>query len=128
MRRVFVPILGLVLSAAALSATASTASSSNSAALRTTFHAFPYGITGSGSTFPVQAPGKTKIIEVTVRPKNTNATEVIIRNTAWKVSRGQTRRFKTNKLLGISPKITRFVLRVPFEGIPKTFGNVSFKK
>jgi hypothetical protein len=120
-------VLGLVLSTLAL-ATPAPASTSGSAALRTTFLSFPYGIIGNGSTLPAQAPGKTKIIEVTVRPKNTNSTEVLIQGQLWVVARGQTRRFKTNKLLGIGPRITRFTLRCPFEGQAKTFGGVSFKK
>jgi hypothetical protein len=125
MRRILAPALGLVLAAVAL---ASPAPASNSAALRTVFFSFPYGIQGNGNTFSAQASGKTKIIEVTVRPKNTNKTEVIIRGQLWVVSRGTTRRFKTNRLLGIGPKLTAYVLRCPAEGRPKTYGSVSYKK
>ena len=85
-----------------------------------------YAIIGGGNTFPMQAPGKAKIIEITCKKNARSKTEVIIRGRVWVVGKGQTRRFKTNKRLGILPKITRFTLRCPGEGV-RTRGKFFFK-
>jgi hypothetical protein len=125
--RLFGSIMAFALVAPLSLFTANTAEASSNSAIRTIFWSVPYAIRVPGSTFPMSAPSKTLIIEVTCAQKTRSESIVGIRGAEWIVFKGQTRRFKTNKLLGVKPRLTYFYLKLSIEG-RRTAGSVNFKR